>query len=77
MWRVERIFGATVDVPWLIVGAARALARRRDIADLLVGVAGDFVPPSVVLTPRYVWSVFGFTLGIGSPRPVADAAPLP
>jgi flavin-dependent dehydrogenase len=76
-WRVERIIGATVDVPWLIDRAARSLSRRRDLADLLVGVAGDFVPPSRVLTPRYVWQVFGPTLGIGSAPSVVEAAPLP
>jgi hypothetical protein len=36
---------------------ARTLARRRDMADLLVGVAGDFVPPREVLRP-------GFLLGL-------------
>jgi len=30
------------------------LSRRRDMADLLVGVVGDFVPAREVLRPGYV-----------------------
>lgn len=52
-WQVERIIGATIAVPALINHAARALSRRREMADLLVGVAGDFVPPSQVLRTGY------------------------
>lgn len=53
-WQVERIIGATVAVPALINHAARALSRRQEMADLLVGVAGDFVPPDQVLRASYV-----------------------
>lgn len=53
-WWVERIIGATVAVPALINHAARALSRRREMADLLVGVAGDFVPASQVLRAGYI-----------------------
>lgn len=53
-WQVERIIGATVAVPALINHAARALSRRREMADLLVGVAGDFVPANQVLRAGYV-----------------------
>ena len=52
-WLVEKLIGATVAVPALINHAARALSRRREMADLLVGVAGDFVPPSQVLKLGY------------------------
>jgi flavin-dependent dehydrogenase len=58
-WAVERIIGAVVNVPPLMNRAARTLSRRRDLADLLVGVAGDFVPAREVLNARYVWRVFG------------------
>ena len=34
--------------------AARTLARRRDLADLFVGVTGDFVPAREVLRPSFV-----------------------
>lgn len=52
-WLVEKLIGATVAVPALINHAARALSRRKEMADLLVGVAGDFVPPSQVLRVGY------------------------
>jgi flavin-dependent dehydrogenase len=53
-WMVERIIGATVAVPALINHAARALSRRKEMADLLVGVVGDFVPPKQVLSFGYI-----------------------
>jgi menaquinone-9 beta-reductase len=53
-WRVERFIGAAVAWPPLINHAARVLSRRKDMADLLVGVAGDFVPPAEVLRPGYL-----------------------
>jgi len=53
-WRIERLIAAAVDATPLINRAARALSGRRDMADLLVGVAGDFVPPREVLRPRYL-----------------------
>lgn len=52
-WLVERLIAGTVAVPALINHAARALSRRKEMADLLVGVAGDFVPPSQVLKVSY------------------------
>jgi flavin-dependent dehydrogenase len=53
-WIVERLVGAAVAFPVVINRAARVLSRRRDMADLLVGVTGDFVPAHKVLTPRYL-----------------------
>ncbi|MDQ2890632.1 MAG: NAD(P)/FAD-dependent oxidoreductase [Gemmatimonadota bacterium] len=52
-WLVERLIAGTVAVPALINHAARALSRRKEMADLLVGVAGDFVPASEVLRAGY------------------------
>ena len=51
-WRVERLIGAAVAWPALMNGAARVLGRDRDLSDLVIGVTGDFVPPSAVLAPR-------------------------
>ena len=48
------MIGFAVAWPPLINHAARVLSRRKDMADLLVGVAGDFVPPGEVLRPRYL-----------------------
>lgn len=52
-WMVEKLIAGTVAVPALINHAARALSRRKEMADLLVGVAGNFVPPSQVLRVGY------------------------
>ena len=54
-WKVERLVGAAVAFPALINRAAKVLSRRRDMADLLVGVVGDFVPAREVLTPAYLF----------------------
>jgi len=51
---VERAIGSAVASPLLFNHAARVLARRRDMADLLVGVAGDFVPAREVLHPHFL-----------------------
>lgn len=53
-WKVERLVGAAVAFPALINRAANVLSRRRDMADLLVGVVGDFVPAREVLRPGYL-----------------------
>lgn len=53
-WIVERLIGAAVAFPPLIDHAARVLSRRKDMADLLVGVTGDFVPPREVLRASYL-----------------------
>ena len=54
-WKVERLVGLAVASPWLMNRAAARLSRRKDMADLLVGVAGDFVPPAEVLRAGYLW----------------------
>lgn len=53
-WKVERLVGAAVAFPALINRAANVLSRRRDMADLLIGVVGDFVPAREVLRPGYL-----------------------
>lgn len=53
-FRVEKIIGFTVSTPALMNRAAALLERRKDMADLLVGVTGDFVPAGEVLRPRYI-----------------------
>jgi flavin-dependent dehydrogenase len=56
-WKVERLVGLAVGAPWLMNHAARTLSRRKDLADLLVGVTGDFVPAAEVLRPGYLWKL--------------------
>lgn len=58
-WVVERVIGAVVGAAPLINRAARRLAARKDLADLLIGVTGNFVPAREVVRVGYVWRVFG------------------
>jgi hypothetical protein len=44
--------------PYFLNNAAKALSRRKEMADLLVGVAGDFIPTSLVLNPRFLFNLF-------------------
>ena len=69
-WRVERLIGTAVGLPVLFNRVARSLSQRRELADLLVGVAGDFVPPARVLRP-------GFLLRLLLPPPGSNAAATP
>jgi hypothetical protein len=58
----------------LINLAAKALARRADLADLLVGVTGDFVPARAVLKPTFVLQLIAAALQ-SREKPVASALP--
>lgn len=58
-WRVEQLIGLAVGWAPLLNHAARVLSRDRDLADLLIGVTGDFVPASVVLRPRTLLRLLG------------------
>ena len=53
-WTLEHLVGLAVGSPALMNRAARALAARPDMADLLVGVTGDFVPPREVLSLSFL-----------------------
>ncbi|MGH7679671.1 MAG: NAD(P)/FAD-dependent oxidoreductase [Gemmatimonadaceae bacterium] len=57
-WVVEKLIGAGVSFPPIVNRAVRALAGSKDMADLLVGVTGDFVPASEVLRPAYLARLF-------------------
>ncbi len=48
-WRVEKLIGLAVEYPWLLEKAAVVLQRDPHLADLVVGVTGDFVPPRELL----------------------------
>ncbi len=58
-WRVEQLIGLAVGWAPLLNHAARVLSRDRDLADLLIGVTGDFVPASAVLKPRTLLRLLG------------------
>jgi flavin-dependent dehydrogenase len=57
-WKLERIVGMAIAYPYFLNNAARALARRKEMADLLVGVAGDYIPTKYVLNPRFLFNLF-------------------
>ena len=57
-WIVERLIGAAVGFAPAINHFARTLEARKDMADLLVGVTGDFVPPREVLRASYLLGLF-------------------
>ncbi|UCD25041.1 MAG: hypothetical protein JSW51_03725, partial [Gemmatimonadota bacterium] len=52
-WILERIIAWTVGHPFALDHAAKRLASKPHLADLLVGVTGDFVPAKQVLRPGY------------------------
>jgi len=58
-WVLERLIGLGVGWPALTDRVVGRLARRPDLADLLVGATGNFVPARRVLAPRlltqFVW----------------------
>jgi geranylgeranyl reductase family protein len=69
-WRVEKMIGLAVSNPWLLDRAARALSGQPEVSDLLIGVTGDFVPPSKLLSPRIL---FRLLFPPGAPRHTAHA----
>ena len=57
-WIVERLINAAVGFAPAMNYFATTLAARKDMADLLVGVTGDFVPAREVLRPAYLLNLF-------------------
>lgn len=72
---VERAVGTAVAFPALLNRAASVLSHRRDMADLLVGVTGDFVPPSEVLRPRFLWRLISGSTSPSRPIPLTPPDP--
>ena len=57
-WKVERMIGTAVAFPAVLNRAVGALEARKDLADLIVGVTGDFVPPHRVLRLGFLAQLF-------------------
>jgi flavin-dependent dehydrogenase len=57
-WKLERIVGMAIAYPYFLNNATKTLNRHKDMADLLVGVAGDFIPTRQVLNPRFLFNLF-------------------
>ena len=53
-WAVETLVSIAISQPVLMNRFTATLARRKDLADLLVGVCGDFVPPRELLRPGFL-----------------------
>lgn len=56
-FRLNRLMQAVVGSETLGNGVARRLARRPDLADRLVGIAGDFIPARTALDLGFVWQL--------------------
>jgi geranylgeranyl reductase family protein len=54
-FRLNRLLQHVVAWPALADSVASRLARRPDLADQLVGIAGDFVPARSALGPAFLW----------------------
>ncbi|MDB4889530.1 MAG: monooxygenase FAD-binding protein [Gemmatimonadetes bacterium] len=57
-WMVEKLIGAAVAYAPAMNYFSRTLEARKDMADLLVGVCGDFIPAREVLRPGYAFNLF-------------------
>jgi geranylgeranyl reductase family protein len=56
-FRFNRLLQRVVAWPELANAVARRLARRPDLADRLIGIAGDFVPARSALDLAFVWDL--------------------
>jgi flavin-dependent dehydrogenase len=56
-FRFNRALQLAVSWPGAANAMARRLARRPDLADRLVGFAGDLVPAREALGPRLLWDL--------------------
>jgi geranylgeranyl reductase family protein len=56
-FRFNRLLQVAVGWPDAANLVARRLARRPDLADRLVGIAGDFVPARTALGPGFLWDL--------------------
>jgi geranylgeranyl reductase family protein len=72
-WAIERLVALAVGAPALLDRAASTLEASPAMANLFVGVAGDFVPAREVLRPGYLAKlIFGNILGSrNSPLPLS------
>ena len=71
-WIFERVVAMAVGTPPLLNGAVRAMRRRKSLADRLVGVAGDFVPASAVLSLPFALTMLANAL---APRSSSGVGP--
>lgn len=56
-FRLNRLLQQVIARPWVANAVAHRLARRGDLANRLVGIAGDFVPARTALNARFLWDL--------------------
>jgi menaquinone-9 beta-reductase len=56
-FRINQLFQQVMAWPALAEAVAARLSRRPDLADRLIGIAGDFIPAGTVLGPRFLWNL--------------------
>jgi len=56
-FRFNRLLQVAVGWPDAANVLARRLARRPELADRLVSIAGDFVPARAAFAPRFLWDL--------------------
>jgi hypothetical protein len=57
-YRLSTLIQLGLRVPWLANRVIDRLARRPALADMVVGVTGDFLSPQAVLSWRFAVQVF-------------------
>ena len=73
-WLVEKLVGVGVANPWLMNRAVRGLSLDRELADLVAGVTGDFVPAGRLLRLGVLPRLFLAARGAGHAAPAATPA---
>jgi geranylgeranyl reductase family protein len=73
-WWVETLIACGVAIPAISNRAARALRGDHRLADLLVGVTGDFVPARRVLRPDYLAALLIWPVSSTTPPSTVDAS---
>ena len=56
-FRVNRVLQQVVQWPALADAVTKRLANRPDLADRLVGIAGDFIPAKSAFGPKFLWDL--------------------
>jgi len=74
-WWVETFIACGVAIPPVSNRAARALRANPRLADLLVGVTGDFVPARRVLRPDYLAALLILPVSSSTPGDLDAGAP--
>jgi flavin-dependent dehydrogenase len=64
-WKIEKLVAASLVSRFAMNRIVRVLAGNKDMADLFVGVAGDFIPARAILNPAFFLKL-AFARGAGA-----------